>query len=175
MRTSLLSLMVGCLALSAPSLWAQPPMPKPGPEHEKLKWFAGDWDVTVAFMGQESKATATYKMDLGGFWLREEFHGTFAGQKFEGRGASGYDPIKKKYVGAWIDSMSPSLMVMEGSFSSDGKTFTETGEGPGPDGKMQKMKSVYQIKDNDSFVFTMYMTADGKEQEAFKLTYRRKK
>jgi hypothetical protein len=175
MRITLLSLIIGCLAFCASPLGAQPPMPKPGPEHEKLKAFVGDWDVTVVMMGQESKAAATYKLDLGGFWLREEFQGAFLGQKFEGRGAVGYDPIKKKYVGAWIDSMSPSLFVMEGGFSPDGKTFTETGEGPGQDGKLQKMKNVYEFKDKDTFVFTMYQIADGKDQEMFKLTYRRKK
>src|SRR5262249_55745212 len=135
----------------------------------------GDWDATVSFMGADSKATATYKMDLGGFWLFMSFHGEFAGQKFEGRGTTGYDPIKKKYVGTWIDSMSPNLMVMQGAFGKDGKTYTETGEGTGPDGKPMKTKSVYEFKDDDTFLFTMYSVDDGKDQEMFKITYKRKK
>jgi hypothetical protein len=174
MQTAFLSLVVGCLVLGVSPVGAQP-MPKPGPEHEKLQRFVGNWDVTVSFMGAESKATATYKMVLGGLWLTEDFAGEFAGMKFEGRGVVGYDPIRKKYMATWIDSMSPTLMVMEGAFSKDDKTYTETGEGPGHDGKLQKMKSIFEFKDKDTFVFTMYMTADGKEQEAFKLTYRRKK
>jgi hypothetical protein len=114
-------------------------------------------------------------MSLGGFWLLVEYTGDFGGDKFEGKGATGYDMTKKKYVTAWIDSMGPTLMVMEGSFDKEGKTYTEAGEGPGPDGKPQKMKSVYEFKDDDNMVFTMYNVADGKDQEAFKITYKRKK
>src|SRR5262249_35902359 len=147
---------------------------KPGPEHEKLKKLEGEWDATVAFAGSESKATASYKMTLGGFWLTHDFKGEFAGMKFEGKGTTGYDPVKKKYVSSWVDSMSPSMMLMEGNYDKDGK-YTETGDGPGPDGKPTKMKSVYDFKDDDNFVFTMYMVADGKDQEAFKITYKRKK
>jgi hypothetical protein len=162
------------IALAGFALAAQPGA-KPGPEHEMLKKFEGDWDCTVSFGGNESKATATYKMGYNGFWLTENFTGEFAGAKFEGRATVGYDQGKKKYVSTWIDSMSPTLLTMEGTFDNEGKTFTETGEGPGPDGKPTKMKNVYEFKDKDSFTFHMYMTADGKEQETFKITYTRKK
>ena len=176
MNTRLLTIVCCALALviCALPLAAQQP-PKPGPEHEMLKKFEGTWDATVNLGGMESKGTSKYKMALGGFWLVNEFTGEIAGGKFEGRGATGYDPIKKKYVGAWIDSMSPTLMVMEGNFDKEGKTYTETGEGPGPEGKLQKMKSVIEFKDDDNMVFTMYTVADGKDQEMFKITYKRKK
>ncbi len=175
MRTRLLTLACCCLLLGGLRAVAQPPAPKPGPEHEMLHKFAGDWDCTVAFMGQESKATAHSRVILGGFWLVENFKGEFGGAPFEGRGTMGYDPVKKKYVGSWIDSMSPSLFVMEGEYDKDNKCFTETGEGPGQDGKLMKMKNHYEFKDADTIVFTMYMVADGKYQEAFKITYHRKK
>jgi hypothetical protein len=175
MRSTLLTLVFCGLVLASLPLAAQPPAPpKPGPEHELLKKFEGNWDATVSFMGKESKGSATYKIDLGGFWLFEDFKGTFEGQKFEGRGTLGYDPLKKKYVATWVDSMMPSLLVMEGALDKDGKTFTETGEGPGPDGKLTKMKNVYEFKDKDTIVFTMYMGQDGKDQQSFKITYKRK-
>jgi hypothetical protein len=137
--------------------------------------FAGSWDVTASFGGSQSKGTATYEMGLGGFWLTEHFKGEFGGQQFQGRGTLGYDPIKKKYVATWTDSMSPSLMVMEGTFDKDGKTLTETGDAPGMDGKQTKMKLVYQFLDKDSFVCTMSDIGGGKETEMMKLTYKRKK
>jgi Protein of unknown function (DUF1579) len=176
MSTRLVTIVCCVLALViwALPLAAQQP-PKPGPEHEMLKKFEGTWDATMNFGGMESKGTAKYKMALGGFWLLDEFTGEFGGGKFEGKGATGYDPIKKKYVTAWIDSMSPTLMVMEGNFDKEGKTYTETGEGPSPEGKLQKMKSVIEFKDDDNMVFTMYTVADGKDQEMFKITYKRKK
>src|SRR5262245_33628234 len=151
MRKKVLAL-IGCgiaLAIGTASLQAQQGAPKPGPEHEKLKKYAGKWDATVSAGGMESKAVADYKMSLGGFWLTADFTGEFAGTKFEGKGTTGYDPLKKKYVGTWIDSMSPTLMVTEGEFDKDGKIYTETTEGPGPDGKVGKMKNVHEFKDDD--------------------------
>jgi hypothetical protein len=140
-----------------------------------LKRFAGDWDATVNFAGNESKAFSQSKIVLGGFWLQDEFKGEFAGMPFEGKGTTGYDPMKKKYVSTWIDSMSPSLLVMEGEFDKDGKTFTATGEGPGPEGKPTKMKNVYEWPDANTMTFVMYNIVDGKEQQAFKINYKRRK
>jgi hypothetical protein len=175
MRMRLLMLAWGCLLLGGREAMAQPAMPKPGPEHALMKKLAGDWDATVFFMGGQSKATSHQTLDLGGFWLLTDFQGDFGGMEFRGRGTMGYDPIKKKYVSTWVDSMSPSLMVMEGTFSKDGKSFTEEGVGPGPDGKPTKMKSISEFKDDNTILWTMYNIVDGKEQEALKITYQRKK
>jgi len=175
MRTTLLTLVCGGLALSGAPAAAQQAPPKPGPEHKMLQRFEGDWDATVAMAGAESKATAKYKMGLGGFWLSQDFKGEFGGQKFHGKGTTGYDPLRKKYVSTWTDSMSPTLIVMEGKFDKDGKTYTETGEGPGMDGKLTKLKSVLRFKDKDTLLFTMYTVQNGEEQEMMKITYRRKK
>jgi Protein of unknown function (DUF1579) len=177
MRGLVESLSVCLLVLTAGaiSLSAQPPAPTPGPEHEKLKkLFEGDWEATVNIMGNEMKATTSYKMILGGFWLRESFTGEFGGMKFEGRGTTGYDPAKKKYIATWIDSASPSLIMLEGSFDQDDKVFTETGEGFGPDGKAGKLKTTYVFKDGNAIDYTMYRVADGKDQEIMKITYKRK-
>ena len=51
---------------------------------------------------------------------------------FEGRGQFGYDPAKKKYVGTWIDSMSPTLRVLEGTYDAKTKTLTYKGDGVCP-------------------------------------------
>jgi hypothetical protein len=163
------------LLICSGSSLAQPPAPKPGPEHDALKKFEGDWDATVSLMGTDSKAVASYRLGFGGFWLTEEFKGEFAGARFEGRGTTGYDPFKKKFTGFWIDNVNPSLFYVEGTLDQDGKVLTATGTGTGPDGKPMKMKNVYEFKDSDNFVFTMYNVTDGKEQEAFKITYQRKK
>src|SRR5262245_38836920 len=85
--------------------------PKPGPEHEKMKFLVCDWDATIKMQGTESKGTVTYKLELGGFHLSELFKGDFGGMKFEGHGISGYCPIKKKHFTIWTDSMSPSPML----------------------------------------------------------------
>jgi hypothetical protein len=172
LRVSLLA--CAALALSAMSAKAQF-APKPGPEHEKLKKFAGDWDATVSVGGAESKGFSKNTLGLGGYWLITEFKTTLGDMPFEGKGTTGYDFTKKKYVSSWVDSMTPSLMIGEGEFSKDGKTYTELGEANGPDGKPMKMKSVYEWPNDDTMIFTMNTTAGDKDQEMLKITYHRKK
>ena len=161
---------VCCLTVSAAR--AQEPA-KPGPEHEGLKKYVGTWGATMKMGGMDSKCTATYKMDLGGLWLASTFDGDFMGMKFQGKGMDGYDPAKKKYVATWCDSMSTSMMIMEGTYDKDKKTLTMEGDGMGPDGKPAKHKSVTEWKDDDFFVFHMYM-GDVKEP-MFTIEYKRKK
>jgi hypothetical protein len=163
---------IALAALIAPPTDAQEP-PKPGPEHEMLKKQVGTWDATMKMEGMETKAVATYKMDLGGLWLTSAFEGEFGGMKFSGRGLDTYDPAKKKFVAVWVDSMSTSPMVMEGTYDKEKKTLTLSGEGPGMDGKPTKYKSVSVMPDDDTINFSMYV-ADG-PQPAFTITYKRKK
>jgi hypothetical protein len=155
---------------------AQPPAPKPGPEHERLKKLEGTWEATVRSEGGESKGTMTYKMEFGGLWLVSDFKGDFGGQKFQGKGFDGYDPIKKKYVAVWVDSMSVTPMLGEGTFDKEGKVLTHFGEAPGMDGKMAKYKSVTEIKDPDNMIFSMSMQdKQGKDQPMLTIMYKRKK
>ena len=150
--------------------------PKPGPEHEKLKELAGTWDAIMNMGGSESKGTMVWKSDLGGLWISSEFQGEFEGQKFTGKGFDGYDPLKKKYVGVWVDSMSTLPVVSEGNFDKDGKVLTMTGEGPGPDGKPAKYKMTTEHKDKNTLLWTMFMPGpDGKDMPMFSITYKRRK
>jgi hypothetical protein len=173
MRHGRLLLVAWVALVLAPVGRAQEPA-KPGPEHEIFKELVGTWEATVKFMGGESKGTMVYKMGPGDLWLNSKFEGDFGGQKFEGRGIDGYDPNKKKYVSVWVDSMSSSLMVSEGTYDKDTKTMTMEGEGPGMDGKPTKIKSVIQVKDKDTMVLTMYTVKDGKDQEMMTISYKRK-
>lgn len=150
-------------------------MPKPGPEHEKLKALVGEWDATIKHSGGESKGKTVISLDFGGFFAIEDFNGEFGGMKFKGRGQHGYCPIQKKYFNVWIDSMSASPVMFTGNYDKDGKTLTELGEGPGMDGKMMKMKSVTTLQDADTMVFTMYDITSGKDVEMMSITYKRKK
>lgn len=148
----------------------------PGPEHEKLKELVGEWDCTVKMQGMESKGTAVYKLDMHGMWLVSEFSSDFGGQPFKGMGIDGYDASKKKYVGMWVDSMSSSPMMSEGSYDSTGKIMTMVGESTTPDGKKSKNKMVSEMKSPDLMVFNMYMVSDnGSDIPMLTIEYRRKK
>jgi hypothetical protein len=99
------------------------------------------------------------------------------GTEFVGHGVMGYDTLKKKYTGSWIDSMSTAIWTMEGTADDAGKVFTSVMEGPNPEtGKPMKMKLVNEITGKDSKKLTFYMEGpDGKEFSMGKIEYTRKK
>ena len=179
-----MNLIVAICALAFSAAQDQPPMPKPGKEHELLKkLFEGKWEVSGKFFmapdapALEIKGTETCKMELSGFWLRSHFKGEFMGKDFEGRSVLGYSPMKKKYVGSWVDDMMPHLFVSEGEADAAGKVFTLIGEGLDPaTGKPAKEKWVTEIKDADTHTMTFYGPgADGKERKTGELTYTKQK
>jgi hypothetical protein len=160
------------VVLAVPAARAQE-FPKAGPEHEMLKKLEGTWDATMKAGGVESKGTATYKMELGGLWLTSTFECMLFDQKFQGRGLDSYDPKKKKYVSVWVDNMLTSPMIMEGTYDKEKRTMTLSGEGPGMDGKPATFKSISEMKDENTMLFSMYV-GDGKDP-ASTITYKRKK
>jgi hypothetical protein len=166
---------LGLLIVGAARLTAQPPEVKPGTEHEMLKASEGTWDASIKSMGSESKGTVNFKMALGGLWLLEDFKGDLGGFTFEGHGATSYDPMKKKYVNVWIDSMVTSPMVSEGTYDKSTKTMTLTGDMPTPDGKSMKvtMKTVFNDANTKTFTLTG-AGPDGKDMEMVQITYKRR-
>src|SRR5688572_2490962 len=99
------------VALTAPLVLAQQ-FPQPGPEHAKLKQLEGIWDGVADFGGEPMRSTATYKMELGGLWLVGDFHSSEGAEPaFAGRSLDSYDPVKKKYVSIFVDSMSTSPLI----------------------------------------------------------------
>jgi hypothetical protein len=169
------------LVLLASGVRAQD-FPKPTAEHDLLKQMAGVWDAQIKCTfepgkpPQESKGEFSAKLDLGGFFLVTEIKAELAGMPFQGRGLTGYDPFKKKYVGVWVDSMSPALYTIEGSFDKSGKVFTEMMEGPDPKGKPMKMRAVTEVKGNERMQFSMFARGDdGKESLMMEIAYTRKK
>jgi hypothetical protein len=151
-------------------------LPKPGPEHARLKEFVGTWDAVMEMAGQKTNATATYKSICDGMWLASDFEGDLGGLKFVGHGLDGYNQHKKKYVGLWVDSMNSAPLQMEGDVDPKTRLIVMSGESVGPDGKPQKFKTTTEHKDKDHFMFKMYMVQpDGKEELAFTIAYTRRK
>ena len=156
--------------------------PKPGPEHEKLKQMAGEWEAKTKLHIPGVPATESageYKaaMDVGGLFLVGQFKGEMLGQTFIGRGLTGYDTFKKKNTGVWVDSMSTAIYTTEGSWDASGKVLTEHMEGPDPaTGKTMKMRTVLEIADKDRMTMKMYgPDPEGKEFLMMEIVYTRKK
>ncbi|MDX2037842.1 MAG: DUF1579 domain-containing protein [Isosphaeraceae bacterium] len=181
-------LLVISLSFAVDSARAQdaPPIPQPTAEHKILAADAGKWDAEIKSYSSGpdaepkiSKGTEVNTVVAGGLWTISEFHGTVEGLDFEGRGQYGFDPIKKKYVGTWIDSWNPTLSVIEGTYDAASKTLTMTGEGMEVNSKTKyQQKMVTKTNADGSRTFTFFMKGEftgGNEVKMMEITYRKAK
>ena len=96
--TAMLLVCVGMLSAQAPAA------PKPGPEHERLGAFVGNWtfagEMKPGPMGPGGKITGTDRIQWmpGNFFLERRFEGTGPMGKISGLEIMGYDPVKKTHT-----------------------------------------------------------------------------
>lgn len=156
----------------------------PGPEHELLKRYAGDWDVEIMSyppVGQPQKSMGTMKGTIlfGGLYVKMSFEGMMGDMKFQGLEVVGYDLFKKMYTTFWIDSWSTAFVTTSGALDKTAMKLTETGMFPDPmtDGKtMQKVKNVTTFMGDGAFKFEMFMVGpDGKDVKGMEMSYTRKR
>lgn len=164
-------------ALLCPTAWSQEGAAKPGPEHELLKKMAGDWSASAKMPGldQPSVGVMTCKLECGGLWLVSNYESDFFGQKFQGKGLDGYDPLKKQYVGVWVDSMSAAPMHFAGDYSAKTQQLVMLCDTVSPDGKPLKIKSVTEFAGEDKHTFTMYALKGDQADLMMTIEYTRKK
>jgi hypothetical protein len=153
----------------------------PGKEHERLNGMIGEWDATAKFWMDPAappvEGTGTAKMEwvLGGRHVRQDFNGTFMEMPFQGVGHTGYDNVKKKYVGTWMDTMSTSIMYEEGEYDAASGMTVMHSTYMDPMGREIKSRNTVKIEGPDKMVFTMYSTEPGKpEVKSGEITYTRK-
>ncbi len=159
------------------SLAQQPSFPKPGSEHAGLAKSAGTWDAVMTIQGgMKSSGELISKMECGGFWRTRNFKGDFGGLEFQGQGLDGYDRVKKKYISIWVDSVTTTPTIFEGTYDEATKTYTLTGESRDFDGKPEQIKTLTKVVDEDTELFEMYRVyADGKEVKMMTIEYKRRK
>jgi len=154
----------------------------PGDAHKKLAPIVGTFDAAVRMYAQpgapaqESTGVSEKTWVLGGRWVQERFNGTFMGMPFSGIGYTGFDNIKKQYVGTWMDSMSTSVMITTGSPTGD-KTyeFNSTMDDP-VTGKPTALKIRSTVVDDDHHIMEMWGPApDGRMFKMMEIAYTRKK
>lgn len=158
-------------------------MPGPTAEHEWLKGEVGTWDAKMKLFhtpGEEptiTEATETVELGPGGLWILSKFEGEIMGMPFTGHGVTGYDPAKKKFVGTWVDGMSPYLMISEAEYDPATKTATGFAEGRDPmSGEIVKYKQISRTIDENTRTFEMLQPEkDGTYVKMMEIEYTRKK
>jgi uncharacterized protein DUF1579 len=160
--------------------------------HKMLADLVGTWSYTVKMWmnpdpsakPEESKGTAVRKSMMNGRFFVMDVTGKMEmpgpdGKKkemtFKGMGIDGYDNVKKKFVGTWIDNMGTGIMMAEGDYDPATKTFTYTGEVEMVPGMKQKIREVVKIVDKDHHTFEWYEDRGGQEAKTMEINYTRKK
>jgi len=155
----------------------------PGDAHKKLGAMAGTFNAEVKMWMQPGAppaggaGVAENSWALDGRFLEQHFTGNFMGMPFTGMGFTGYDNIKKKYVGTWMDTMTTSMMISTGTANADGKSYTFTSTMDDPmTGKSSPVKEVVTVVDNDHHTLEMWGAGpDGKMFKTMEIAYTRKK
>jgi len=145
------------LFLAIGSLLSAQESVKVGKEHAFLAEAEGEWSVSIASPDGDMTGKCVYKMAHNGIWLTSQLEMKMGEGPFTGTGLDSYDPIKKKFVAIWVDSMSATPMMLEGDRSSDGKKITMTGKGPAPDGTSTSYKTETEYVSKDKHVFKMWV------------------
>ena len=160
--------------------------------HKLLADLAGTWSYTVKMWmnpdpnakPEESKGTAVRKPMMDGRFFvvdvtgKMEMPGADGKKKemtFKGMGIEGYDNVKKKFVGTWMDNMGTGVMMSEGDYDPATKTFTYASEYEAIPGMKTKIREVVKIVDKDHHSFEWYEDRGGKEAKTMEIHYTRKK
>lgn len=154
----------------------------PGPAHKALDALAGNWEITSKWYmapdtpPMESKGSCKTSWILGGRFLQDDFTGEFMGKPMKGLGLTGYDNVKKKYVGLWIDDMGTAMFTTEGTAGAAGKVFTFQGKMDDPmTGEKDKvMKMIVRIVSPTKHTFEMHDLSKGDKSLCAEMTYTRK-
>lgn len=145
-------------------------------EVKNLGFLLGKWKSKGTMMGDDGKpqpttGSADGAMTLGDRWVRFSTSEKM-GQWGDVMGSLmvTYEPLKKKYVGVWFDSMSNNYLTMSGDLSNGKLVMTSDPYDMGEMGKMT-FRITYIIKSAKEVQFKLEMDAGGSFAPVLDTTY----
>jgi len=167
-------------------------MSKLNENHKLLSSGDGTWDYTVKMWmdgdtskkPQESKGTAVRKSIMDGRFVQMDVTGKMQmpgpdgkpkEMTFKGHSMEGYDNVKKKFVGTWVDNMGTSITMSEGTYDPATKSFTYTSEVEAIPGMKTPVREVLKLTDNDHMNLEWYENQGGQEKKTMEIAYTKKK
>ncbi len=144
----------------------------PGEHHAHLAPFVGSWKYTNKWRmapdapWSETGGVAKVHAIMDGRYIVQNIDGDeFMGMKFKGMGVTGYDNMRQKYVSTWMDNMSTTILMTEGTCDNSGKVITFTGKMDDcmTDRKDVAIKEVLTVINNDKHTFAWWFQAPSGE------------
>ena len=160
--------------------------------HKLLTDSLGTWNYTVKMWmngdpsskPEESRGIAKRTAIMDGRFVvmevagRMELPGADGKMKsmtFKGHGLEGYDNVKKKFVGTWMDNMGTGIMMSQGDYDPSTKTFTYNSEVEMMPGMKTPIREVLKINDKDHMTFEWYENRGGQDVKTMEINYTRSK
>jgi hypothetical protein len=156
---------------------------KPGPEHQQLQPFVGDWTFTLKVWTDPSQSPAELKGVIERKWImdgrfvQETLRGECCqtGKTFEGLGLLGYDRAQKKFTAVKACGLCGTIGSGAVSFDASARRFECTKDECCPlTGQQVKIRTAVTIETNNRIVANVYRLADGKEARIMELVSTRK-
>ena len=166
-------------AEGAPPAPLGPSPSPPSPGHAVVLRDVGAWSAQVenhlpAGGPPSSKGTETRTVCCGGNFVITDFVGGSKKEPYAFHGILGFDPERKKYVSARVDTADRSLEVREGDYDAAGDTLTFHYDGPDGHGGTTHLHEVDQWKGTDQRTVTVFVPgADGRDAAGLSIAYRR--
>ena len=153
----------------------------PGPHHEVLKRFLGDWDtelrVTMPGINRKpDKGTARITWLMDGYWIQCLGEGTLMGRPTTTFTILGYDNFKQSYRMMTVSTADTAMLVSEGDMDPGGKALLTYGTlDEYLTGEHDKMvKYIWRFLSDDEMVLEIYDLPIGeKNNQVLELRYRR--
>ena len=158
--------------------------------HKLLKDSVGTWSYAVKMWmngdpsskPEESRGIAKRTaimdgrfvvMDVAGRMQMPGADGKMKSMTFKGHGLEGYDNVKKKFVGTWMDNMGTGIMMSEGDYDPATKTFTYNSEMEPMPGMKTAVREVLKMTDKNHMTFEWYENRGGQEVKTMEINYTR--
>jgi len=155
---------------------------KPGPEHQKLQPFVGDWAVTLKLWTDPSKPAAEAKATVHGQWImdgrfvQQTLKGECNGKSFEGLRLFGYDRGQKKFTVVNACGLCGTISHGVAACSDAGTRFECSKEEYCPlTGQKVTGRDETIVESNDRVVTNVYRNVDGKELKVMEIVAVRQK
>lgn len=173
--TGALALGLGAIAIAATQPFFRQ-APQATEHHARLKHSVGEWEGTMSMMmgGAETDFPCTESVQaIGDLWITSSFHCDFGGLPFEGASTTGFDPKKGKYIGSWIDNMTPSMTIMEGEWDAERNAMVMTYEAPDMESGEMVTNQMVSESSREANISTFYKMVDGEPVQTMKISMRR--
>lgn len=181
MKTFIRLIAVACFAGAA---FAQQPNqpPNPGPEHQKLQLWVGEWTYEgksqTTFLGPGEKFTGrmTGRSIMNGFGLESIFNEQWPSGETQRVEVDTYDPVTKSYPAVDVSSdgsfsqgsftMNGSVATFESTSVADGKQFKVRGtDAVAPDGMSSTMHGEISVDGKTWVPFFTYKATKVQDNE----------